>query len=246
MVHAPRIEEDGSPIHFRRLGVFGPKGQPVIGPVAPEHHPGGAVGFRERRKGPQRVALHFVAVGEREEVESPLIAMDRLGGLTRSDGDDLSEMQLEVAGVGQDQVGHSQGQGMEHQHPAGRGTGDERPGPPGVASAERIGAGRSEGQVGRQFVPDPIEQIHRCQTIDDDGAFGSDSLGDCFGGRIRREMGYGHATLRWSGRVVVPIMDAHRLRRNRDARPMPRHVRQPTTAGPRRRPTPTDVVPTSH
>jgi len=41
---------------------------------------------------------------EREEVERPLIAVDRLRGFAWSDGDGLGEMQLDVGGVAEERL----------------------------------------------------------------------------------------------------------------------------------------------
>ena len=45
--------------------------------------------------GPDGIALHLVAAGERKEVERPLVAVNLLRPRTRSDRDQLREMKLE-------------------------------------------------------------------------------------------------------------------------------------------------------
>ena len=49
------------------------------------------------------MVLHCTSkpVGEREEVEGPLVAVDPLRRFARTDGDGLGQVQLEVGGVGQ-------------------------------------------------------------------------------------------------------------------------------------------------
>ena len=58
-------------------------------------HAGGAVGFGEIRGGPDGVALHLVAGGEGEEVESPLITMNDLRRTAGFDPDQVKAALLE-------------------------------------------------------------------------------------------------------------------------------------------------------
>ena len=115
VVHASRVVQDRTPTHLRRLGIFDPVGHAIVGLVAADDHPGGTVLGGEIREGPDGIALHFVSPGEGKEIKRPLIAMDRLGRLTGSDGDGLGQMQLEIAGMLQHQSGHPEGHWMEHQ-----------------------------------------------------------------------------------------------------------------------------------
>ncbi len=74
--------------------------EPVhVAVVAPGDDAGGAVGLGEVGERPDGVQLHVVALGEREEVERPLVAVDRLRRLARTDRDGLGEVHLERRGA---------------------------------------------------------------------------------------------------------------------------------------------------
>ena len=101
VVDGAGVEENRAARHLGRFGVRLDEPELVLEPVAPGHDPGCAVLLGEVGERPDRVALHLVAHWEGEEVERPLIAVDRLGGFTGTDGDDLGEVQLDARSVGE-------------------------------------------------------------------------------------------------------------------------------------------------
>src|SRR5207237_9477460 len=113
--------------------------QTVVEPMAPRYDSRGAVLLGEVGHGPDGVALHLVALGEREVVERPLVPVDVLGPFAGSDGDHLGEVELVVGGMAQQPTGRLEGEWVGDDLPAGGGPADTAAGAPGVAAREGVG-----------------------------------------------------------------------------------------------------------
>src|SRR5262249_53744576 len=78
VIDAAAVKENRALGHLGGNGVLFLEAQLVIKSIAPGNYPGGAVELGEVGHRPDRIALDFEAAWKPEEVECPLIAMDRL------------------------------------------------------------------------------------------------------------------------------------------------------------------------
>lgn len=153
----------------------------VLEVVAARHDAGGAVGLGEVGERPDGVALHLVAPGERKEVERPLVAVHGLGGLARSDGDQLREVQLEAGGMAEDPARRGEDERVGHHLARRCGAGDEGAGASGVVAREVVGPGGRGFGEGSDLVVEPVEQPRGRDLVDDAGAVAGQDLRDLLG-----------------------------------------------------------------
>ena len=117
---------------------------------------GGTRFHREVGERPHGGQLHLDLVGEREEIEAPLVAVQGLGGGAGADGDELAEVQLERRlALPQEPLGDVEHQRVADESVRGGGPGDERAGAAGGPAGEVVGAGRRGLEVGRHLPDDP-------------------------------------------------------------------------------------------
>ena len=121
--------------------------QAVLAPVAAGDDAGGAVGLGEVGHRPDGVAGGLVAGREGKEVEGPLIAVDHLSGLARTDGDHLREMELDARGVGEDGAHRVEHQRVHDELATGRRA------PQQAAGAARAQAGELVATARRRLEP---------------------------------------------------------------------------------------------
>ncbi len=171
----------------------GPNARSVLAPVAADHDPGGPVLRREVGQRPDGVALHLVARREREEVEGPLVAVDRLRCLPGADGDGLGQVQLDVGGVPEERARRPQRQRVHDQLAAAGRAGDERARAPRPVAAEVVGPGRGGVEVGAELGLDPLQERRRRHPVDDDCAVTPDCRRHLVRAGVAAEVGDGHA-----------------------------------------------------
>ena len=119
--------------------------------------------------------------------------MDRLGRLTRTDRDDLGEVQLVAGRMGQDPIDDVEDTPMGDEGPSRLGAGHQSPGSPGLSAAEVVRSGGHRVEVWRHLVERSGHQIRVGKAIDHRAAVGGERSGDGVGIDIGCEVLDGHA-----------------------------------------------------
>jgi len=96
-----------------------------------------------------QMVLHWtsVALRERKEVERPLVTVDRLPGLARTDRDHLRQVELEARRVTEHLADGAEHERMHDDVTAGSRACDESAGPPRAPAGEVVGSERRRVEV---------------------------------------------------------------------------------------------------
>ena len=188
VVDAAAVEEHRALRHLGGDRVLERESQPAFELIAPDHDAGRTVFLGEVVAGPDRVALHVVAGGEREEVECPLVSMDRLRLAARSDVDDLGEVELVTGDVPEEVVARGDDRGVHHEFlcrcRAGEQATGSSSGEPGEAVAA-VGGGVDEGLY---LVEKTVEQAGVDHLVDDDRTVAAKHLSNLSAGGGRGQV----------------------------------------------------------
>src|SRR5262249_40512165 len=134
------------------------------------------------RHSPDRVALDFETFRETEEIERPLIAMNRLCGLARTNRDYLREMNLVIGGVSEKPVSGAERDRMHHQLAAYRRACDQGSRATCIATVEAVGARLCLFNPRPQLRHDLVDLLAGQQIIDNRRAIAGDSFGNLLTG----------------------------------------------------------------
>ncbi len=200
VVHAAGIDEHRTARHCGGLGVAGAEGRAVGRCVAADDDPGCAVLLGEVGQRPDRVALDVVAGREGEEVESPLVPVNWLGGLAGTDGNGLGQMKLDVGRVSQERPRRAQRERVHDEVPGRGRAGDEGTGAARQIATEVV---RSRGrgiEEGTQLRLDAVQHHLVGDALDDHGAVAHDGRRHIVGAGIVAQAGDGHALILDNGR----------------------------------------------
>jgi hypothetical protein len=156
--------------------------------VAAGNHAGRAIFLGEVGHRPDCVALDLVAAREREEIERPLVAMNRLGRLAGADRNDLREMELKAGGVAEHFADTAEHHGIHHEVAGFWRARDQPAGPACAASAEIVGTDWCLFSEGTQLCGDLVHDFGADDAIDDDASVVGKRCADLVGGRRRGQM----------------------------------------------------------
>ena len=184
MVHAAAVHEHRAAGHLGGHGVGRVERAQAISitPVAAGHDARRAVRLGEVGERPDGVELHVVALGEREEVERPLVAVDRLRRLAAADGDGLGEVDVERRRPLEQPGGGGEDQRVLQQLPRSGAARRERAGATGRPAGEVLDPERRGCEPRGQLRLEAVEHIAGRKVVDDHPAVGPEGRDDVVSG----------------------------------------------------------------